>query len=78
MVVEALRIASPESGPVVIHSDYAPLDRRLRALGFTRSRRFAVYELPADARLELPAPAPPGPPRWRPPRKRPVTSESPA
>lgn len=76
LVAEALRIASPESGPAVIHSDYAPLDRRLGVLGFTRSRRFIVYELPADARLELPSPGPPGPPRWRPPRQRLATSES--
>lgn len=42
----------------------APLAR----LGFTEERVWTVYELPPDARLELPPMGPPAPPRWRPPR----------
>lgn len=41
---------------------------RLGALGFTESARWEVFGLPADARLELPPPGPPTPPRWRPRR----------
>lgn len=44
------------------------LESRLGNLGFSVAARYSVYELPPDARLELPATGPAGPPRWRPPR----------
>lgn len=44
---------------------------RLATLGFEVVQRFVVYELPGQAQLSLPAPGPPQPPRWRPPRRGP-------
>jgi GNAT superfamily N-acetyltransferase len=43
-------------------------ERRLRALGFRPVHRLRPYVLPADAELPRRPAAPPGPPRWRPPR----------
>jgi GNAT superfamily N-acetyltransferase len=53
-----------------ILSDATGGGRRLTELGFETERSFVEYELPADAQLAMPAPGPPGPPRWRPPRDR--------
>lgn len=53
---------------VAIASTTPRLSRRLAPLGFTEAMRQVEYVLPADARLELPDPGPPTPPRWRPPR----------
>lgn len=57
-------------GPVAMWSDSPRLDRRLLELGFEPAQQYTVYELPADAELSLPAPSAPGPPRWRPPRRK--------
>ncbi|MGA7923104.1 MAG: hypothetical protein WCA77_03935 [Thermoplasmata archaeon] len=41
---------------------------RLATLGFRGVGEEILYELPPGAELALPAPGPPSPPRWRPPR----------
>jgi GNAT superfamily N-acetyltransferase len=45
------------------------LRSRLQRLGFSVAASFTEYELPRDAQLAVPPPGPPGPPRWRPPRR---------
>lgn len=60
------------AGPHVrysIFADSARLEARLERLGFRRARLFQEYDLPAGAALEIPAPGPPLPPQWRPPRR---------
>ncbi|MGA9839769.1 MAG: GNAT family N-acetyltransferase [Thermoplasmata archaeon] len=66
-------LATDAVGPGVRYSMFADserLARRLEQLGFRPARSFREYELPAGADLDLPAPGPVGPPRWRPPRDR--------
>lgn len=53
---------------VAIASTTPRLARRLSPLGFREVHRTVEYELPSEARLQLPDPGPPTPPRWRPPR----------
>ena len=55
---------------VAMWSGSSRLDRRLASLGFEVACQYAVYELPPEAVLALPAAGPPGPPRWRPARSR--------
>jgi hypothetical protein len=62
-------LAQDKAGPVAMWSDSLRLDRRLGDLGFDVAVRYTVYELPPDAELALPAPSPPAPPRWRPPKR---------
>ncbi|MGC2288840.1 MAG: GNAT family N-acetyltransferase [Thermoplasmata archaeon] len=62
--------ARGRAGPVAMWSDNPRLDRRLGELGFEVAVRYSVYELPADAELAVSSPAPPAPPRWRPPSRR--------
>ncbi len=52
-----------------IFADSERLENRLRRLGFLPARSFVEYELPRAAELAIPPPGPPGPPRWRPPRR---------
>ncbi len=61
------RVAGPDAGHAIL-ADSARLQARLQRLGFSPARTFVEYELPRSAELALPAPGPPGPPRWRPPR----------
>jgi GNAT superfamily N-acetyltransferase len=62
------RPAGAEAG-LAIYADSPRLQSRLQRLGFAPARSFVEYELPRTAELALPAPGPPGPPRWRPPRR---------
>lgn len=67
----AFAVTNAPTGPGVRYSIWADsdrLERRLETLGFRRARAFVEYELPPDSALALPAPGPPTPPRWRPPR----------
>jgi GNAT superfamily N-acetyltransferase len=61
--------AKEKTGAVAMWSDSARLDRRLGSLGFEVVARYSVYELPAEAQLAMPSPAPAAPPRWRPPKR---------
>lgn len=72
LVSGALSLPAVSSDPdrVAMWSESPRLDQRLVSLGFEVATRFAVYELPTGAVLALPAPGPPAPPRWRPPRSR--------
>ncbi len=54
--------------PVAMWSENPRLGRHLAPLGFEVRREYSVYELGPGAELSVPAPAPPAPPRWRPPR----------
>ncbi|HTS32518.1 MAG TPA: GNAT family N-acetyltransferase [Thermoplasmata archaeon] len=72
LVLHALR--ERPVGPATFLSIYADSERlglRLARLGFAPARSFLEYELPRSAELAIPAPGPPGPPRWRPPRQPP-------
>lgn len=66
--------AAAANHPVAMWSDHPRLETRLETLGFGTAARYAVYALPPDAELALPSAGPPGPPRWRPPRR--AASES--
>ncbi|MEM0129589.1 MAG: hypothetical protein QXG65_05465 [Thermoplasmata archaeon] len=50
-------------------SDLPRLTERAAHWGLSCVGSMTVYLLPPEARLELPAPGPPGPPLWRPPRR---------
>ncbi|MCI4330650.1 MAG: GNAT family N-acetyltransferase [Thermoplasmata archaeon] len=70
LVAHALAAEIPPSAEVVtISSENERTERRLNSLGFAAARRYAVYELPPSASLQMPDPGPPPPPRWRPPRR---------
>ncbi len=70
LVVGALRtVGAPPPEGWAIWDESGRLSRRLAPLGFTTIARWRVYELAPDAELAIPPPGPPGPPRWRPPRR---------
>ncbi|HXW66396.1 MAG TPA: GNAT family N-acetyltransferase [Thermoplasmata archaeon] len=66
-VARSRAVAEP-GGRASITADSARQRLGLERLGFRSALSFRVYELGAEARLEIPSPGPPGPPRWRPPR----------
>ncbi len=65
--LRALGADAPEHW--AIWDDSGRLARRLAPLGFRPAARWRVFELPRDAQLAIPPPGPPGPHRWRPPRR---------
>ncbi|HTW56118.1 MAG TPA: GNAT family N-acetyltransferase [Thermoplasmata archaeon] len=70
-LVGYVRRTDPAGRPAryAMFADSLRLRRRLLRLGFAVAREYAEFALPADAELSLPPPGPPGPPRWRPPRR---------
>jgi hypothetical protein len=62
-------LARDRTGPIAMWSDSSRLELHLGKLGFDVATRYAVYELPPDVELALPAAAPLSPPRWRPPSR---------
>ncbi len=69
LVLGALRPGDVAPGSVpFLFADSERLTGRLTRLGFAAVVAFREFELPPEAELDLPAPGPPTPPRWRPPR----------
>ncbi len=69
LVHYALAEVVPPSEPVAMHAESGRLVAHLESLGFQGVRIDRVYDLPPEAQLTLPPVGPPGPPRWRPPRR---------
>ncbi len=69
LVEAALTEVVPSGTPVAMHADSRRLVGRLESLGFAVVESHRAYDLPPEAALALPPLGPPGPPRWRPPRR---------
>ncbi len=66
--VVAGEVAGPGC-PYFVLADSPRLGQHLATLGFRTARTFREYELSSEHALGFPPPGPPGPPRWRPPRR---------
>ncbi|MCI4350940.1 MAG: GNAT family N-acetyltransferase [Thermoplasmata archaeon] len=70
LVARALRDDLTPSGQSLwLAAEHPALERHLAPLGFHSVASYSVFDLPLNAELSLPPPGPPGPARWRPPRR---------